>query len=238
MGLDKSGGGTLDLTGMSNGNGYTGGTNVTGGTLIISNDNQLGASTGALLLDQGSTLSITGTITSARALTIGTGNAAIATNGNNISTSNTANINGTLSTTGSGNVALNGTATFGASGRPTIGAGGSVTLGQASGTITMANGGTFTGNLVVANAIRVNFDNGVFSGGGQIQVQTTGTSLTNSGSAAGPGTVNARRSLSITRTLLSQRAASPLRPIPLAHLSPTLAGPAVPPLLRRSRSAA
>ncbi len=95
-----------------------------------------------------------------------------------------------LTATGPGNVLLNTANTY--TGNTSV-TGGSLILNQPSGTQTLlaaAGGGGFAGNLVVATPIRVNFDNGVFSGGGQIQVQTSGATLTNSNTAFGPGNVS------------------------------------------------
>ncbi len=187
--LAKSGGGALDLTGMSNGNSYGGGTNITGGTLIISNNNQLGAASGTLGLDTTGTLRLTGAINSNRALTIGTGGATIATGGNNLSNAGTTTINGTLSTTGAGNVALNGAVSIGSTGALNIGSGGSITLGPSSGTFGQTTGGTFNGNLIINGATRVNFDGGTFSGTGQIQVAASGGVISNTSGQTG-GTIN------------------------------------------------
>ena len=190
--LTKSGGGTLDLTGMTAGNGYSGGTNLNGGTLIVSSDNQLGASAGPLTFAGGALQTNTAGITSARNITVSTGGGTFTTNGLNSSTSGSSSISDVFMTSGAGNLALNGAVTFGSStGSLTIGSGGSITFGQsAGGTVTMSAGGTFIGNLVVANALRVNFDAGTFNGSGMIQAQSTGTTLTNSSTAAGPGVVS------------------------------------------------
>jgi autotransporter-associated beta strand protein len=59
--LLKSGGGALDLTGQTSGNGFTGGVTLSGGTLVISADNQLGGANGALSIDN-AILSITSSI--------------------------------------------------------------------------------------------------------------------------------------------------------------------------------
>ena len=98
-----------------------------------------------------------------------------------------------LNVSGGGTVTLSGvltayTGTLGVSA-------GTLNLSQTSGTdniFAAATGGGFVGNLVIANAIRVNFQSGIFGGGGQVQVQTTGTTLTNSNGtpSAGPGTVS------------------------------------------------
>ncbi len=66
--ITKSGGGKLVL---SSANSYTGGTIVSGGTISVSADNQLGSTTGGILLSGASTLETTGSLTlnSGRALT-------------------------------------------------------------------------------------------------------------------------------------------------------------------------
>jgi outer membrane autotransporter protein len=66
-GLAKTGSGTLVLTGL---NTYTGGTSVRAGTLQISSDSNVGAATGGLALE-GGTLRASGTITSARTVSLG-----------------------------------------------------------------------------------------------------------------------------------------------------------------------
>jgi len=69
------------------------------------------------------------------------------------------------------------------------GAGTSLTL-AGTGTLTLSGANTFTGNLIVSSAMRVNFDSTNASGGGQIQIQATGASLTNSNTASAPGDVS------------------------------------------------
>lgn len=182
--LTKTNAGSLLLSGS---NTYLGGTQINGGSTTVSSDDNLGESSGVLGIN-GGTLSLTGAVTGVRALTIGTGGGTLTTGGNNFSTSNTAAVNGTLSTTGAGNVALNGTTTFGASGALSIGTGGSVTLGQLTGSVSMFNGGTFNGDLILTNAIRLNFT-GSFGGTGSIKVTSTGTSLANTGTSVS-GTIS------------------------------------------------
>ena len=193
-----TGNGGLAITGagkviLTSPNTYTGGSVVSAGTLQISADNQLGASNGTLSINN-ATLAITGSITGMnRAVTLGANGATIATNGNNLANAGTTAINGLLTTSGSGNVAFNGAVTFGSFGSLSIPAG-SLTLGQLNGTITLANGSSINGNLIIgtagsASATRVNFDNGTFSGSGQIQVQSSGARFSNSSAATGPGTV-------------------------------------------------
>jgi autotransporter-associated beta strand protein len=195
-----SGTGSLTILGagkviLTSPNTYSGGTIVSNGTLQISADNQLGASGGTLSIDN-ATLSITSSITGMnRSLTLGVDGETIATNGNNLANAGATNINGTLTTTGAGNVAFNGAVTFGAtSGSLSISAGGSVTLGQLTGTISFGDGASINGNLNIgvagsSTATRVNFDNGGSSLGvtgiGNINILSTGTSITNAGSTTG-----------------------------------------------------
>jgi autotransporter-associated beta strand protein len=177
--LSKSGGGTLDLTGQAGGNSYTGGTSVTGGILRISADNQLGATTAALTLDNG-TLQTTGAITTTRGLIIGTSGGTIATGGNNVAfnATGTATINGTLAVTGSGgNVTLGGSTTFGATGALNIATAASVTLAQATGTISMANGGVFNGDLIINTTARLNFNTDTATYGGTGSIKILGSAL-------------------------------------------------------------
>ena len=171
--LTKTNAGSLSLIGS---NTYLGGTQLNGGFTSISSDPNLGDSAGVLGINGGS-LALTGTVTGARVLTIGSSGGTIANGGNNFSTSNTAALNGTLAITGSGNVALNGATTFGAPGTLNIGTGGSVTLGQSTGTITMASGGTFNGDLILNTTARLNFNDNTKTYGGTGSIKILGSAL-------------------------------------------------------------
>jgi len=185
--LTKSGNGILDLSGLSAGNGYTGGTSLNGGTIIISNDNQLGATSGALSLN-GGTLSHTASFSTDRAITVNANGGTIATNGNNYTTTGVANISGTLTTTGTGNVTLAGTSlTFGSNGKLVIAAGGAVTLANATGTVSMSNGGSFAGDLIINSTARFNFDGAANTYGGAGNIYVLGSAL-GSGSGGFTGT--------------------------------------------------
>jgi fibronectin-binding autotransporter adhesin len=146
-------------------------------------------------IDNAGTLVISGPVSIANGDTITfTGNGATTISGAIAITTGSLVVNA-----GAGSVTLSGT--IGYTGTTAISSGSTLKLGLASGTDTLtaaAGGGGFVGNLVVSTAIRVNFDNGVFSGGGQIQVQTTGAVLNNSSSAFGPGTVSNAISLNST----------------------------------------
>ncbi len=203
--LAKSGSGALDLSGLGSGNGYTGGTTVTGGQLIVSADNQLGVSNGFLNLSNGGTLSLTGPISTARPLTIGTGGATIATNGNNFAYNAAAAtaINDILTTTGSGVMTVGSTTlTFGPSGALNIGSGGAVSIIGISSVVTMNAGGVFNGDLIVAGAERMNFDGAGKIYGGTGTIYGLGSSL----GVGNGGAMTTSGSFSNTNLLISNSA--------------------------------
>ena len=74
------------------------------------------------------------------------------------------------------------------------GSGGSVTLGQATGTITLANGSTINGDLIINTTARVNLNDNTKTYGGSGSIKILGSALgSGSGGAAisgnGTGTV-------------------------------------------------
>jgi fibronectin-binding autotransporter adhesin len=147
----KQGGGSVTFTA---GNSYAGGTNLQLGTIIVGNNNALGA--GALLMAGGTKLSagannltLANAITTAGAGTIDQGTGAFTLAGP-ISGA------GSLATVNSGNLILNGNNSFGGL---SVGAG-TVTVGSntaaGAGTIAMAGGTTLSAganNLTLANAV-------------------------------------------------------------------------------------
>ncbi len=177
-GLAKAGAGTLVLGAI---NDFTGAVGLKGGTLSVGNDGNLGTAANALVFG-GGTLTTTTGIVAARAITItaAAGGGTFNTNGFDSSTTGITNINDAFTKAGAGDLSLNNFVNFGAAGALTV-SGGSLTFGQFSGTLTMFNGATLNGNLIVKNGIRLNL-NGAYTGTGQIQVQTTLVSLANTGS--------------------------------------------------------
>ena len=184
--LTKTGAGTLIL---SSPNTYTGGTIVNGGILKFSNDNQLGAASGPLSLDN-STLSITANIPAMnRSLTIGVDGATIVTNGNTFTNNGATAINGALTQSGGGAISFNGPVTLGAAVTLSIPVETTLTFGQTTGVVTFGNGALINGTLNIgvagsATGARINFDSpnstspGV-TGSGTINVLSSSTLMTN-----------------------------------------------------------
>ncbi len=125
---------------------------------------------------------------------------------------------------------VNGTLTLGNSGALNVESGASFVIGQ-NATLNMLNGGTFNGNLVIANPIRVNFDSltgstsaalptvAVYSGSGSIQVQSSTSILSNTSGtfggaigAPGGGLQIELNSLSKSFSAFGVTAASPAYP--------------------------
>lgn len=186
-GLIKKGGGTLVLSNVNND--YWGGTFVNGGTLSISDDGNLGRKTDDLTMDYGSTLLLTGNVTSSRKIVIGT---VVAVNlGETIETADqtTSTLSGVISgqgaliKKGAGTLILSGTNTY--SGDTSI-LGGTLqissdaNLGASNGSLTF-NGGILytTGILDTGRSIKLNND-GTIKG-------TNGKAVTLSGLISGTG---------------------------------------------------
>ncbi|HUO07141.1 MAG TPA: PEP-CTERM sorting domain-containing protein [Phycisphaerae bacterium] len=163
-----SGNGTVQFTAP---NTYGLGTNITGGTLIVDNNNELGASAAALNL-QGGTLKLAADFTGAnRSLVVSSAGGTINLGGFNASfgasSGSTPVIHGNLTVTGGGNLNLGIQPGFGNSANPAgaliIDSGSNVTLvGNGRGSATdMYAGGVFNGNLILnttAAGARFNFD--------------------------------------------------------------------------------
>ncbi len=201
----KIGTGTMILSTLS-GSTYSDGTQINGGAISISNDNQLGSSIGPLGLNNGTLITTTSLVTSARDVTLtntGTFNTVSA-----LTVSGSVTGTGGLTKTGSAVLTLSGSGDL-YSGPTTISAGtlragvagafspsSEVTLANVLGAIldlnstanTIANlsgGGTFGGNVTLGTgALTVGNSNstvyaGVISGTGVTGISKTGSGLLN-----------------------------------------------------------
>jgi autotransporter-associated beta strand protein len=158
-GLTKAGAGTLTLSNA--GNGYQGGTTVTSGVLAVAADGGLGAAAGRLTLNAGSTLQLTGAVTTARAVTLG--GAATVQADADAALAGVVSGPGSLSKTGAAVLALAAGNTY--AGGTTLTAG---TLAVADDTALGAAGGglTFAGGTLRVPAGYTNTRPVTFNGGG------------------------------------------------------------------------
>lgn len=192
VGLQKTGVGTLILTGI---NTYTGGTNVSGGgVLSVSADNQLGNAAGALTLT-GSSLQITGTsyTGSARIVTLNTGGGIIDVN----NPANTHTMTGKIS--GVGGLRKQGTGTLVLANTNNIYAGGTVfeagtlsvsadsQLGAFPGSAWTFEGGTLqiTGTSFTSTSRAINWT----SAGGTWDIANANNNFTVNQSLSGTGSL-------------------------------------------------
>lgn len=180
VGLTKSGGGQLILTGA---NDYTGATYLNGGVTSISSNSNLGAvATGAAVNLNGGTLSATASVSldnggsSQRNITVGSNGGTLdVASGQTLTVSGSVSGDGALSKTGAGTLVLSGTSTE--TGTTTVSAG-NLQVGVSS------IGQTGTGQVILNGA------DAVLSGTGQVQGTTTVTQGTlrpgdNGGAAVG-----------------------------------------------------
>ena len=179
--LVKTGdGGTLVI---ATSNSFTGGTTIGGGTVVISNNANLGAANTAVAFSGGA-LRVTSNLSSTRALTF----AADTTSTLDVTAASVtfggASGAGSLRKTGTGTVSINGAYNIDGTTTPAAGV---LRLGQSTGSINLAapDSGGWTGHLLVAEGVRVNFNSGSFSGGGQILFRTTGSAISTTGALVG-----------------------------------------------------
>ncbi|WP_209438627.1 autotransporter-associated beta strand repeat-containing protein, partial [Buttiauxella gaviniae] len=156
--VNKTGNGTLTLSGA---NSYSGGTTISAGTLSVSNDSNLGATTGSLSISN-ATLQTSASFTTARSVYLSATGATIAPDSGKTLTVSGVIANATASTpsalnkNGAGTLALSGTNTFT----------GQTTINQ--GTLSLS------GNGSIAKSSKVDVESGSFD----ISATTTGASVT------------------------------------------------------------
>ena len=147
--LTKSGSGVLTLTGI---NSYTGGTLVGAGTLSIGADANLGAALGGLRLNEGATLRLTSSLTSARGIVVA-GTSTIDTVGEAVDlfAGNVSNSGG-LTKTGAGELALSGN---------NSGFTGGITVAQGTLSLFSSNAAGAVASTITTTGSTINYGNGV-----------------------------------------------------------------------------
>ena len=220
----KSGAGTLTLSGV---NTYSGGTTMAGGTLAVAADSALGASSGGLTFT-GGTLSISADLSTARAVTLGTGGGTIDTAGRQLTLSGGASGSGGLTKINTGTLILSGTNTYtgttdvqagtltlsgGAAIADTaalnVGAAGTLSLAASETVGSLVSAGTIDGAGRTLTASTYTFDGGTVNAnlGAGALTQRAGTTTLNGTSAAGSVAVTGGTLLMGAASRLSSSAA-------------------------------
>ncbi len=187
-GLNKTGAGTLTLSGA---NSYTGGTTVSGGTIKLTTGGTLGATTGSLGV-AGGTLDLNGVNATVGAVTLGGGT--IAATSAAILTTSGITVNGTGNTIKSGTTLV---------GNVSQGAGSSLAVNGTIGNNSLASGASLSGTGT-AGAITLAGNNTLGSSStlttGGITVNGTGNSIS-TGTVTGNTTINSSAALNVAGTL-------------------------------------
>ncbi|WGL95853.1 autotransporter outer membrane beta-barrel domain-containing protein [Arsenophonus nasoniae] len=149
----KTGDGILTLTPETNdGNTWSGGTTIRQGFIAVSQDNQLGADTGAINFDGGGIrLNTDINLSANRAITIMDNGGTFDTNNHNSSLSQAIQGNGTLTKTGDGILSLTGNSTDKWSAK--VSQGGMNVDGAMAGNVSVLTGAQLTGSGSVGNTI-------------------------------------------------------------------------------------
>ena len=192
-GVTQLGSGTLTLTGA---NSYSGGTVIANGTVSASYDNNLGASAGAIEIDNGSTLELARWFSTARNIALVNGGTIDAVSNAYGPSIFTGVISGTggLSLTGSGMVQLTNASTY--SGGTSISSTNTLSFGLTSGSAA----GSVTGAIVNSGVLQFNRSNdatfaNAISGSGKVQkyqadtITLTGTNTYTGGTQIFAGTL-------------------------------------------------
>jgi fibronectin-binding autotransporter adhesin len=179
--LSKVNGGAVILAAS---NSYTGGTAISGGTLTAAaGDRSLGVSAGTVAISNGATLQVAGTgLASSRAVTVGAGGGVFDTGGLDSSIGGTVAVTGPFSVVGGGNLTLAGNITSNSTAAPlTIATGTTLTINGTPGNELqfLKSGGVFNGNLVISAPVRLDFNNGVYSGTGEVRLAYPGNIVGN-----------------------------------------------------------
>jgi autotransporter-associated beta strand protein len=185
-GLNKTGAGTLVLTGA---NIYNGGTTISAGTLVAASDSALGAASWSNTVASGATLALQGGITlnqNALAVTgsgVGGNGALVNLGGDNTLTANTTFSGNTTVSSTAGTLTMSGTVALGSGATTVTGAGdvaltGAVQDSSSSASLTYAGTGTLTLAGSAANTFTGTF---TVASGTVVAAKTGGVLATNGG---------------------------------------------------------